>query len=209
MKIRPISPESLVQELADRLAGERAGQSLRVAVDGPGAAAPDRLADALVDPLRLRGRPALPIRAADFLRPASLRYEFGRDNPDAFYTDWLDEAGLRREVLDPAGPDGSGRILPSLWNARTDRASRAGYVDLPPGAVLLVSGPLLLGGGLPFDLTIHLVLSTAALARRTDPVDAWTLPAFARYTDEVGPAMFADVVVRMDDPRHPALVEPA
>jgi hypothetical protein len=208
VKIRPISPESLVQELADRLADERTGESLRVAVDGAAAAAPDRLAEALVDPLRLRGRPALPVRAADFLRPASLRYEFGRDNPDAFYADWLDEAGLRREVLDPAGPGGSGRILPSLWNARTDRASRASYVHLPPGVVLLVSGPLLLGGGLPFDLTIHLVLSPAALARRTDPVDGWTLPAFARYADEVAPARFADVVVRMDDPRHPALVEP-
>lgn len=208
MKIRPISPESLVQELADRLADERTGESLRVAVDGAAAAAPDRLAEALVDPLRLRGRPALPVRAADFLRPASLRYEFGRDNPDAFYADWLDEAGLRREVLDPAGSGGSGRILPSLWNARTDRASRASYVHLPPGAVLLVSGPLLLGGGLPFDLTIHLVLSPAALARRTDPADGWTLPAFARYADEVAPATFADVVVRMDDPRHPALVEP-
>lgn len=208
VKIRPISPESLVQELADRLAGERPGQPLRVAVDGPAAAGPDRLADALVDPLRLRGRPALPIRAEDFLRPASLRYEFGRDNPDAFYTDWLDEAGLRREVLDPAGPSGSGRILPSLWNARTDRASRAGYLDLPTGAVLLVSGAFLLGGGLPFDVTIHLVLSPAALARRTDPADAWTLPAFARYREEVVPATFADVVVRMDDPRHPALVEP-
>lgn len=206
VKIRPISPESLVQELADRLVGERAGQPLRVALDGPPAATPERLADALVDPLRVRGRPALPIRAADFLRPASLRYEFGRENPDAFYTDWLDEAGLRREVLDSAVD--AGRILPSLWNARTDRASRAHYLDLPPGAVLLVSGAFLLGGGLPFDLTVHLVLSPAALARRTDPADAWTLPAFARYADEVAPASFADVVVRLDDPRHPALVEP-
>ncbi|WP_329110009.1 uridine kinase [Micromonospora sp. NBC_01699] len=208
MRIRPISPESLVQELADRLAAVRPGTPVRVAVDGPAAAGPDELADALVDPLRLRGRPALPIRATDFLRPASLRYEFGRDNPDAFYTDWLDEAGLRREVLDPAGPGGTGRILPSLWNARTDRASRADYVDLPAGAVLLISGPLLLGGGLPFDVSVHLVLSPAALARRTDPNDAWTLPAFARYSEEVAPATFADVVVRMDDARRPALVEP-
>ncbi|MFK3985191.1 uridine kinase [Micromonospora sp. NPDC050397] len=206
MKIRPISFESLVQELADRLADERAGASLRVAVDGPAAASPERLADALVDPLRVRGRPALPIRTTDFLRPASLRYEFGRTSPDAFYTDWLDEAGLRREVLEPAVA--TGRILPTLWNARTDRSSRADYVDLPAGAVLLVSGTFLLGGGLPFDLTVHLALSPAALARRTDPADAWTLPAFARYADEVAPATFADVVVRMDDPRHPALVEP-
>jgi hypothetical protein len=99
-------------------------------------------------------------------------------------------------------------VLPSLWNARTDRASRADYVVLPAGAVVLVSGPLLLGGPLPFDLTAHLQVSAAALARRTAPPDAWTLPAFQRYADEVAPSTFADVVIRLDDPRHPALVEP-
>jgi hypothetical protein len=207
VKIRPISPELLVAELADRLAAARPDGRLRVAVDGPAAARPDRLADALVDPLRSRGRPALRVRAGDFLRPASLRLEYGRTNADAFYVGWLDEAGLRREVLDPAGPDGEGRVLPALWNAETDRASRADYVPLPPRAAVIVDGPLLLGGGLPFDLTIHLALSPGALGRRTAAAEAWTLPAFARYAEEVAPAALADVVVRLDDPRHPALVE--
>jgi hypothetical protein len=178
-----------------------------VAVDGAPAAGPDALAAALVDPLRALGRPVLHVRADDFLRPASVRLEHGRTNPDAYYEGWVDEAGLRREVLDPAGPDGSGRVLPSLWDAHADRASRAAYVTLPPGGVLLVSGAFLLGGGLPFDVTVHLELSPAALARRIDPALRWTLPAFARYADEVAPASFADVVVRADDPRHPALVE--
>ncbi|MEV7230681.1 uridine kinase [Polymorphospora sp. NPDC051019] len=208
MNVRPIAPVRLVDELVDRLADEHPGHRLRVAVDGAPAAAPDRLADALVDPLRARGRPTLRVAAGDFLRPASLRYEQGRTNPDSFYWGWLDEAGLRREVLDPAGPDGTGRILPSLWNAETDRASRADYATLPPGGIVVVSGALLLGGGLPFDFSVHLVLSAAALARRTAADEAWTLPAYARYADEVAPQSFADVVVRMDDPRHPALVEP-
>ncbi|MGY0007581.1 uridine kinase [Micromonospora sp. I033] len=207
MRVRPITPELLVAELTDRLAGTTVPGRLRVAVDGPPAAEPDALAAALVEPLRAAGRPVLHVRAADFLRPASTRLEHGRTNPDAYYEGWVDEAGLRREVLDPAGPDGSGRLLPSLWDATADRASRAPYVDLPPGGVVLVSGALLLGGGLPFDVAVHLVLSPAALDRRTDPELRWTLPAFARYADEVDPASFADVVVRADDPRHPALVE--
>ncbi|SCG43053.1 uridine kinase [Micromonospora humi] len=209
MRVRPISPDRLVAELAERLTHAEAPGRLRVAVDGPPAAEPDTLAAALVDPLRAAGRAALHVRAADFLRPASTRLEQGRTNPDAYYEGWLDEPGLRREVLDPAGPDGSGRLLPSLWDADADRASRAAYQDLPPGGVVLVSGALLLGGTLPFDVTVHLVLSPAALERRTDPQWRWTLPAFARYADEVDPASFADVVVRADDPRRPALVEPA
>jgi hypothetical protein len=196
-----------VAELADRIAGMPAGEWTRVAVDGAPAADPHRWAGALVDPLRVRGRPALHVRADDFLRPASLRLEFGRTDPASYYTSWVDEAGLRREVLDPLEPGGTGRVLPSLWNADTDRATRAAYVTLPPGGVLLVSGALLLGGGLPFDLTVHLALSPGALDRRTPDALRWTLPAFARYDTDVAPMGVADVVVRLDDPRHPAMVE--
>jgi hypothetical protein len=182
---------------------------VRVAVDGPPPARPDALADALVDPLRVRGRAVQRIRAEDFLRPASIRLERGRDNPDAFYEDWLDLSGLRREVLDPLEPGGSGRILPTLRDVTTDRATRAGYVELPPGGVLLLSGALLLGTGLAFDLVVHLWMSAAALARRTPDPQAWTLPAYARYDREVDPCLLADVVVKVDDPRHPAVVDTA
>jgi hypothetical protein len=156
--------------------------------------------------LRLRGREVLRVSAADFLRPASLRLEFGRTDPDTYYAEWLDTAGLVREVLGPLTPGRTGRVLPSLWDSRRDRATRAGYVTLPPGGVLLLDGTLLLGRGLPFDLTVHLSLSASALARRTAEEDRWTLPAFDRYEREVGPLKIADVAVRVEDPRHPALV---
>src|SRR5262245_20529476 len=165
------------------------------------------MADALVDPLRERGRAAVRVRASDYLRAASLRYEHGRTDPHAFYEDWLDVAALNREALAPLSAGGTGRVRPAHWDAAADRAVRGGEVDLPPGGVLLLSGALLLGGGLEVDLTFHLELSAAALARRTPPELAWTLPAFARYADEVAPAAWADVVVRVDDPRHPAVVE--
>jgi hypothetical protein len=206
VRVRPVSFDGLVEEIADELISREPDSVRRVAIDGPAAAEPGRLADALVDPLRVRGRPAVRVDTADFLRPASLRLEFGRDNPDSFYAGWFDESGLAREVLDPAGPGGSGRILTRLWNAGTDRAARDPYHDLPAGAVVLVSGPLLLGGGLAFDFTVHLELTRAALDRRTPPGELWTVPAFERYRHEVDPATFADVVVRLDDPRRPALV---
>ncbi|GGL38825.1 uridine kinase [Planomonospora parontospora] len=206
MRVRPISMSSLAEELADRIAAAPADSWVRVAVDGAPAARPGDLADALAGPLRLRGREAMRVSAWDFLRPASLRFEHGRTDPDAFYEDWLDAGGLTREVLAPLDPGGSGRVLPSLWNKATDRATRAPYVTLPPGAVLLLDGALLLGRWLPFDLTVHLRLSSGALARRTDPELHWTLPAYERYEQEAEPAGTADVVVRVDDPRHPAVV---
>lgn len=207
MRVRPVSFDVLVAELAERIATLPRDTWARVAVDGAAAAGPDRLADALAEPLRVRGRPVLRVRAGDFLRPASLRLEHGRRDPDSFYLNWLDVGALRREVLDPLGPGGSGLVLPSLWNPVTDRATRAERVPLPPGGVLLLDGALLMGQGLPLELTVHLRLSEAALARRTDPDQHWTLPAFTRYANEVDPDNLADLVVRVDDPRHPAVVE--
>ncbi|MFB4312738.1 uridine kinase [Actinomadura sp. 21ATH] len=207
MRVRPITPELLVAELSDRLAAASPGEWVRVAVDGPPPAAPGELADSLVGPLRERGRDVLRVSARDFLRPASLRFEFGRDDPDAFHDDWLDTGGLLREVLAPLDPGGTGKVLPSLWDAERDRATRADYVDVPPGAVLLLDGALLLGRWLPFEVTVHLAMSESALARRTRAADAWTLPAYARYEAEADPRRAADVAVKVDDPRRPALIE--
>jgi hypothetical protein len=207
MKVRPVSFDVLVAELADRIA-DLGPSRLRVLVDAAPAANPSALADALVDPLRLRGRAVVRVSAKDFLRPASLRFEHGRTDPDSYFEDWLDVNGLAREVLDPVEPGGTGRVLPSLWNAETDRASRASYVDVPENGIVLLDGGLLLGRWLPFELTVHLDMSPAALRRRTPADDHWTLPAFDRYRAEVEPATAADVVVKMDDPHHPALIEP-
>ena len=202
VRFRPITPVALSEALADDLAARGPDGYLSVAVDGPPPARPDRLAASLVDPLRARGRPALAVATSGFLRPASIRFERGRTNPDSFYENWFDLPALAREVI---GALPSGRVLPDLWDPVTDRATRSAYVDLPPGGVLLLHGPLLLGTGLAVDYTVHLLMTPAALRRRTDPADRWTLPAYERYADEVGPAEWADVVVRSDDPDHPAI----
>lgn len=205
---RPIDPDRLPDVLADGLAGlDPPGVALRVAIDGPRSAHPHTLADRLVEPLRLRGRAAVRISAELFWRDASLRFEHGRADSDAFRDEWLDAAALRREVLDPLGAGGTGRYLPSLRDPATNRATREPARTAAPGTVLLVSGELLLGLGLPFDRTVHLAVSRAARARRMPTEWAWTLPAFDDYDRDVDPLGQADVVIRFDDPRHPAISE--
>jgi hypothetical protein len=199
-----VTTDGLIAELADTIASMTGW--VRVAVDGAPPTRPGALADELVDPLRVRGRQVLRVSAAGFLRPASLRFERGRTDPDSFYSDWLDVGGLAREVLGPLAPGGSGRVLPSRWDAVADRASRAEYVMMADGGVVLVDGALLLGHGLDFDLTMHLALSVGALERQLAPDDRWTLPAYARYANEVAPERLADVVVRMDHGNRPAIV---
>jgi hypothetical protein len=204
---QPVAADRLADEITtivDRAAAQ-CPHVLRVAVDGHPATSPAHFADSLVDPLRLLGRPVLRVSSGWFLRPASLRWERGRTDPDAFYDDRLDLDALRREVLDPLGPAGSGRYLPTLWDPDADRATRSPYVEAPPNSVLVLDGTLLLGRGLPLDLTVHLRLSPAARSRRVEDSERWALPAYTRYDQDVDPDHTADVLIRLDDPRHPAL----
>ncbi|WP_346619918.1 uridine kinase [Blastococcus montanus] len=177
-----------------------------MAVDGPELAEPEQLAAAVAERLPALGRGTVVVPATGFYRPASLRLEHGRTDPDARYTDWLDVGALNREVLAPVGPGGSGKYLPSLWDLARDRATRAAPQPVPAGAVLLVPGALLQGVGLALDVVVHLRVAPAARRRRTPPEDAWALPAFDRYDDEVDPVALADAVVLADHPDRPALV---
>jgi hypothetical protein len=205
VRVRPVQPALLVTELVTEIM--RRDGWLRVGVDGAPSTGAADLAVGVVDTLRALGRYALHVPADGFYRAASLRLERGRTDPDAFYEDWLDLPALAREVLNPLGPGASGRVLPSLWDPVTDRSTRAGYVSVPAGGVVVVSGALLLGTGLNLDLTVHLTQSAAALARRLPQHWRWTIPAYERYAAEVMPELIADLVVRADDPDHPAIVE--
>jgi len=200
--VRASTPDGVVDAVRSLVAAQDG--RVRLAIDGADAADPHGLAARVVE--ALAPRRALQVRADRFWRPASLRLEFGREDEDSWLDGWLDVDALRREVLDPFGANG--RVLPELRDPVTDRSLRAEVVQLPGDGVLVVSGTVLLGRGLPFDVAVHLRLSSAALVRRTAVDQAWTLPALERYAAERDPESGADLVVRADDARHPALVEP-
>jgi hypothetical protein len=199
-EVRATTPEGVVAAVV-ALVDERSDR-VRVVVDGAAAAGPHELGAAVV--AALSPRPAIHVRADAFWRPAGQRLEYGRHDDIAWLDDWLDEDALRREALGPFVV--TGRVLPALRDPVTDRSVRLAAVEMPPGSVLVVSGSVLLGRGLPFDVTVHLRLSAAALVRRTPADETWTLPALTRYADERAPETLADLVVRADDPRHPAVV---
>jgi hypothetical protein len=198
--LRPRSPEALADDLVELVAA-RPGR-VRVLLDGHGAGG---LADALAPGLAALGRAPLRVRAGDFLRPASERFEQGREDEEHFRTSWLDAGALEREVLTPAT---EGSYLPALWDAERDRSYRRAREPVPAGAVVLVDGLFLLGRALSCELTVHLALSSSALRRRGLP--AWQVPAFEAYDRQVRPAEVCDVLVRAEDPRRPAvLVRPS
>ena len=188
-----------------------AGASTRVGVDGPVEADAAALADLVATALRGHGRSVLRVRCGDFLRPRSVRLETGADDPDAGYERWYDAAGLRREVLDPLGPDGTGQVAATLWDAVRDRATREPRRPVAPGTLAVVDGPFLLRWELAdaFDAVVHLDLSPAARRRRLPEAERARVDgAWQRYLDETWPASRATYVVRHDHPARPALVLP-
>ncbi|OLL81125.1 hypothetical protein Ae168Ps1_3531c [Pseudonocardia sp. Ae168_Ps1] len=149
---RPTDRDGLAAHLVERVTAVPG--RLRVVVDGSPPTGPVELARAVAGLLRDRGRDALAVDADDFLRPASVRLEFGRTDPAMFLDGWLDEPALRREVLGPMAPDGSGSVLPRLRDVHRDRAFRDEPVPLGASGVVLLGGGRLLGRGLPADLTV-------------------------------------------------------
>jgi hypothetical protein len=198
-QIVPTSPAGVVAEIVTML-GALPGRA-RLVIDGAPASEPGPWADQVV--AALAPRPAFHLRSDRYWQPASLRFEAGRRDSDAWLERWLDVGALHREALDTFLDDG--RVLPGLRDPATDRSMRATPLDMPSTGVLVLSGSALLGRGLPFDVVVHLWLSSTGLQRRTPPDDHWIIPALERYDGEACPSQEADLVVRVDDPRHPAM----
>ena len=199
--VHPLTPDGVVEAVAAR-ADEYDGIR-RVCIDGAPATDPHALGAAVVAALASR-RPAVHVRADHFWRPAGQRFEYGKQDVQAYLDTWLDVDALRREVLDAVSSRGS--VVPGLRDPGTDRSLRLAPVELGEDPVVVVTGSALLGRGLPFELTVHLRMSRSALARRTPDSEQWMLEAFAEYDASVAPEAVADLVVRCDDPLHPALV---
>lgn len=198
-RYEPLSPGELVARIAERvLAG--AGRAV-VAVDGADAAEPESFAAELVSQLRATGRDAAAVPLHGFIRPASLRLEFGHADTDSYRDAWFDYRALDREVLRALRD--RARYLPALWDEAADRSARAGLRPASAGTVLVVPGPMLLGRGLAFDHTVRLELTEPALRRRTPEARHWTIPALLAHAadDREEP----DFAVRWDHPARPAL----
>ncbi|MEV0027536.1 hypothetical protein [Nocardia sp. NPDC050793] len=195
----PITQDGLTDLLVDRVLA-LPGRRL-IAVDGADAAQPAAFARLAAERLRGTGRSADALSLHDYVRPASLRMEFGREDEYSYRTAWFDYDAVHREVVGALREHG--RWLPALWDEAADRSARAAVRAAPADLVLFLAGPMLLGRDLAFDLTVRLDLSEAALRRLTPPDEHWTIPALLRY-DRENPEI-PTFSVRWDHPDRPAL----
>ncbi|WP_231578239.1 hypothetical protein [Rhodococcus sp. PML026] len=199
----PIFPDLLTRSIVDACP---AGSRTIVVVDGADAAKPVEFATHTAEHARAQGRPADVVDLHDYVRPASIRFEYSRTDELSYRTVWFDYDAVIREVIAPLRSGGRGHYLPRLWDEATDRSARARTVEAAPNHIVLIAGPMLLGRGLDVDLRVQLRLSEGALRRRTDTADQWTCTALLEYYDSIDDyAERPDFAVRWDHPDRPAL----
>jgi uridine kinase len=120
-------PNQVLEEIATYIVCHKPEQILRVAVDGVDGVGKTTFADKLGS-------------VVGFHNPRELRYRRGRASPEGFYFDSYDYAALRRYLLDPLGPGGSGLYRSVVFDHVTDSPVPAQTRAAPPGAALILDG---------------------------------------------------------------------
>ncbi|MGL4305958.1 MAG: hypothetical protein ACRCSF_07370 [Mycobacteriaceae bacterium] len=203
-RFEPIGHTELIATVhtkINRLTGPRV-----VAIDAADAASPVTFAIAVSDYLQHTNRACAVVDLHSFIRPASLRLEYGRHDEYSYKSTWFDYPAIQREIIDPLSPEGDLLWLPALWEETTDRSARAKRIAATPNQVIIIAGPMLRGRHLKFDFTVYLHMSESALHRNTPPEQQWTIPAVSQYYSEITEE--PDLLVKYDHSNKPAIATP-
>ena len=193
-----------------------------MAIDGVDAAGKTTLADELRPLVEARGRRVVRATIDGFHRPRAERYRRGPTSPEGYYLDSFDLGALRRELLEPLGPGGSGLARLGVFDLHADRPVDEAPRAVPADAVLLFDGVFLLRPELNdlwdvrvfVDVDEHEALRRAVLRDEDlfgSPDEALRryrnryVPGQRLYLGEVDPRTLAHVVFENTDPASPRL----
>lgn len=218
-----IARTRLLHDVATRVAALRPTR-LRVVVDGHTASGKTSLGHELAASVRKLGRPTLRATFDDFKKPWSDARDQGYDrvSGDGYYRNAPDFTAARELLLEPSGPDGTGRVALCAHDPLTGADHRQLTVEAPLDAVLIVDSVF---GMRPeyddfWDLRIWLEVPQAIALARFIARDAETEGREAAerlhhqryrvaeqiYVSEIDPRSRADIIIDNADVTHPVVV---
>jgi uridine kinase len=197
---------------------------VRVAIDGFTAAGKTSFGHELARRVADAGRVALRASLDDFKRPWSESHLYDRVSGDGYYRNAFDTDAARLLLLDPAAPDGSGRIVLCSIDPLTQIDHSSTAVEMPDDGVLIVDGVFTLRPALNscWDVRVWLHIDPELSIRRGTARDADVegdaeqsealhrdryLVAETIYVNEVDPIAIAEVIIDNTDFTRPRLME--
>jgi uridine kinase len=156
----------LIEEIVGFIRYHAPGSILRIGVDGVDGVGKTVFADMLAQTIRSQGRPVIRASVDGFHNTREIRYRRGKTSPAGFYLDSYNYGELRKVLLDPLGPGGSGVYCPAIFDHSANSPVPAHWSVADPGAVLVFDGIFLHRPELrnawslsifldaPFDITI-------------------------------------------------------
>jgi uridine kinase len=193
-----------------------------VAVDGLSAAGKSSFAHELAAQVATAGRPVLRASLDDFKRPWNERHLYDRASGAGYYANAFDYSTLRRLLLDPMAPGGSGVCALCSIGPLSQIDHSATTVQAPAEAVLIADGVFAFRAEINdcWDLRIWLdVPAHVSIYRGTrrdcgqGPVSAAEdlhrnryLPAEQIYLAQHDPIDIADVIIENSDLSAPHII---
>jgi uridine kinase len=214
------SRQDLLAQLADRILHLPADHVRRIGIDGVDAAGKTTFADALGHTLAAKGARVIRASVDGFHNPRALRYRLGRWSPEGFYRESYDYPRLKRLLLDPLSPGGSGWYVTAAFDHATDSPVSLAERQAQHGDILIFDGIFLhrpeLRGYWDFSvfLDVSFAVSVPRLAARDGGSYDPDTPQNRRYVGgqkiylrECEPRKQATVVINNDDVAAPRVID--
>jgi uridine kinase len=210
-----------IKEIARFIRHHEPGSIVRIGIDGVDGVGKTVFADMLARTIAAQGRPVIRASVDDFHNPREHRYRRGRDSPEGFYLDSYNYGELRKVLLDPLGPGGTGVYCVAIFDHVTNSPVPLRWSSAEPRSVLVFDGIFLHRAELrdAWDLSIFLDAPFGVtIPRGAGRGPGWGsadvgAPSNQRYIEgqrlylrENEPQTLANVVIDYSDLANPVLI---
>jgi uridine kinase len=210
----------ILDSVASRILRVPSDGVVKVGIDGVDGAGKTMFADELAEVLQNSGRQVIRASVDGFHNTKAIRYARGRSSPEGYLADSYNYAALRAVLLDPLGPDGSGRYRAAVFDHRSDSPVSYPERQALPKSILVFDGIFLHRPELRhcWDFSIFLAVAFAISVSRCAERDGTSPdPAAAgnrryvegqrQYLQSCAPLLHATVTIDNTDLARPFFVQ--